>query len=130
MRYPTLVFLLLSFVPSVVAQVCAPPPAAQLWSDPTTWPNSTPPEPGDDVEIPAGTIRFVDISPPELGEVTVRTFDGEDNLLAETDPLERTTTFTYTPSNDLETQADPLGQGGRHMYRLPESWHWQTEEAS
>ncbi len=71
MRYPTLVFLLLSFVPSVVAQVCAPPPAAQLWSDPTTWPNSTPPGPGDDVEIPAGTIRFVDISPPELGEVTV-----------------------------------------------------------
>src|SRR5207237_367247 len=39
----------------------------------------------------------------------LRTFDSDNNKLTETDPLGRTTTFTYGDRGDVLTQTDALG---------------------
>ncbi len=50
------------------------PPAGDAWSDPDTWPSGRVPGAGDDVTIPEGQTVLLDVSPEELGGVTI---DGE-----------------------------------------------------
>jgi RHS repeat-associated protein len=50
-----------------------------------------------------------------LAQVTRRSFDANDQLLSETDPLEQTTTYTYTNRNLVST-TDPLGNVTRFSY--------------
>lgn len=48
-----------------------PPPTAQRWSNPSTWPSGTMPAAGSAVVIPAGKIVLLDLTPPALGGLTV-----------------------------------------------------------
>ncbi|MEO1626690.1 MAG: G8 domain-containing protein [Bacteroidota bacterium] len=45
--------------------------AQKPWSDPASWPDGKLPQAGQNVEIPAGQIITLDISPPALGGLTI-----------------------------------------------------------
>ena len=48
-----------------------PPPAFLRWSDASTWPSGTIPAAGAPVVIPAGQTVLLDVSPPQLGSLTI-----------------------------------------------------------
>ncbi len=59
-------------------------------------------------EYDPATIGMTSVFDPK-GQQTARTYDARGNLLTETDPLARTTTFTYNARDDVTSVTDPKG---------------------
>jgi hypothetical protein len=82
----TLLILLTGFQ-SLAAYAYAPAPTSKQikrWSDPSTWDGKVPAA-GDDVLIPDGQTILLDVSPPQLGGLTIRgslVFDRKDLVLS------------------------------------------------
>ncbi len=47
------------------------PAAVANWSDPSSWPGGIVPRAGDNLTIPVGQRMVLDVSPPELGGITI-----------------------------------------------------------
>lgn len=92
--------LILFFSKTVLPNTVNP----QLWSDPETW-GGTVPGPGEDVAIPLGQTIILDVSPPELGAITVM-----GRLIFEDLPLDFTAESIMIMGGALEigTEADPI----------------------
>ncbi len=98
------------------------------WSDPATWPDGKLPEEGDDVLIAKGSDVVLDVSPPDLGDLSIQgtlTFGDEDlNLTAtnimvhgalvigtEETPYEKNAVITLT-GTDVDSSLMGMGNRG------------------